>query len=56
MKPLLPGGEGLIRVHGELWQAESAQPVQEGKTVRIVRVEGLKLHVEPVDAAVSIVK
>jgi len=29
-------------VHGELWRAESAQPVQEGKTVRIVQVEGLK--------------
>jgi membrane-bound ClpP family serine protease len=46
----------LVRVHGELWQAESAQPVQEGKTVRVMRVEGLKLFVEPADAAGSMVK
>ena len=53
VKPLQSGAEGMIRVHGELWQAESAQPVQEGQTVRIVRVEGLKLYVEPANAAVS---
>jgi membrane-bound serine protease (ClpP class) len=56
VKLLQSGAEGMIRVHGELWRAESAQPVQEGKTVRIVRVEGLKLHVEPADAAVSMTK
>jgi len=56
VKLLQSGAEGLVRVHGELWQAESAQPVQEGKTVRVVRVEGLKLYVEPADAAGSMVK
>jgi membrane-bound serine protease (ClpP class) len=56
VKPLQSGAEGMIRVHGELWQAESAQPVQEGQTVRIVRVEGLKLYVEPANAAVSMAK
>jgi len=56
VKLLQSGAEGLVRVHGELWQAEAAEPVQEGKTVRIVRVEGLKLYVEPADAAVSIAK
>jgi membrane-bound serine protease (ClpP class) len=56
VKLLQSGAEGLVRVHGELWQAEAAEPVQEGKTVRVVRVEGLKLHVEPADAAVSIAK
>src|SRR5713226_2179338 len=56
VKLLQSGAEGLVRVHGELWQAESAQPVQEGKTVRIVRIEGLKLYVEPADAAVSLAK
>jgi membrane-bound serine protease (ClpP class) len=50
------GAEGMIRVHGELWQAESSQPVEEGKTVRVLRVDGLKLYVEPVDVAVSIAK
>ena len=47
------GGVGMVRVHGELWSAESAQPVQEGETVRVLRVEGLKLYVEPADVAVS---
>ena len=54
--PLPPGQEGMIRVHGELWRAESSRPVQEGETVRILRVEGLKLYVEPADVAVSATK
>lgn len=45
----LPGGEeGMIRVHGELWRAISNQPVPEGKPVRVVKIDGLKLYVEPV--------
>jgi membrane-bound serine protease (ClpP class) len=44
----LPGGEeGMIRVHGELWRAVSNQPVPEGKFVRVVKIDGLKLYVEP---------
>jgi membrane-bound serine protease (ClpP class) len=44
---------GMIRVHGELWQAVSPQAVSEGKPVRVRSVEGLKLHVEPEEAAVT---
>jgi len=47
------GTEGMIRVHGELWQAVSPRPVSEGKPVRVRSVEGLKLHVEPEEAAVA---
>jgi len=50
---LQAGGEGLVRVHGELWRAAASQPVPEGKTVRITKVEGLKLYVEPVEVAAS---
>ena len=53
---LAAGEEGMIRVHGELWRAESSRPVQEGETVRVLRVEGLKLYVEPVDVTVSAAK
>jgi len=53
MAQLPAGGVGMVRVHGELWSAESAQPVQEGEAVRVLRVEGLKLYVEPADVAVS---
>jgi membrane-bound serine protease (ClpP class) len=56
VEALQSGAEGMVRVHGELWRAESAQPVPKGKTVKIVRVEGLKLYVEPTDAAVSMAK
>jgi membrane-bound serine protease (ClpP class) len=48
---LQAGAEGMVRVHGELWRAESTQPVQEGRTVRVTKVEGLKLYVEPAEAA-----
>jgi membrane-bound serine protease (ClpP class) len=47
------GAEGMIRIHGELWRAISQQPLPEGKAVRVLRMEGLKLHVEPVDATAS---
>ena len=44
-------GEGMIRVHGELWRAFSTAGISEGTRVRVLRVEGLKLEVEPVAAA-----
>jgi membrane-bound serine protease (ClpP class) len=47
------GAEGMIRVHGELWQAVSPRAVPEGRPVRVRSVEGLKLHVEPEEAAVT---
>jgi membrane protein implicated in regulation of membrane protease activity len=46
----------MVRVHGELWRAESSQLVREGETVRITKVEGLKLYVEPVEVATSSAK
>mgnify|MGYP003700424801 CR=1 FL=1 len=39
--------EGYVRIHGELWRARSDTPVAEGQKVRVNRVEGLTLHVEP---------
>jgi membrane-bound serine protease (ClpP class) len=43
-------GEGMIRVHGELWRAAASTPVPEGALVRVTRVEGLKLFVERKEA------
>ncbi|HTQ96240.1 MAG TPA: nodulation protein NfeD [Candidatus Acidoferrum sp.] len=40
-------GEGMIRVHGELWQATSRSQIPVGGKVRVLRVDGLKLDVEP---------
>ena len=53
---LSAGAEGMVRVHGELWRAESSRPVEEGEAVRILHVEGLKLYVEPAGTAVSAAK
>jgi membrane-bound serine protease (ClpP class) len=40
---------GYVRVHGELWKAESVSgKIEKGKKVKVVRMEGLKLFVEPV--------
>jgi membrane-bound serine protease (ClpP class) len=47
------GVEGMIRVHGELWQAVSSRSVPAGKSVKVLRVEGLKLAVEPVEAVTA---
>jgi membrane-bound serine protease (ClpP class) len=44
--PLAPSG--TVFVQGEYWNAESEVPVEKGMYVRVVSVEGLKLHVSPV--------
>jgi membrane-bound serine protease (ClpP class) len=39
---------GTVFLQGEYWNAESEVPVEKGGRVRVVSVEGLKLHVSPV--------
>jgi membrane-bound serine protease (ClpP class) len=47
---LSANGEGMVRVHGELWRATATEDLPEGARVRVCHVEGLKLAVEPVGA------
>ncbi len=39
--------EGLVRVHGEIWKAHSSTPVHLGQRLRVRRVDGLLVYVEP---------
>jgi len=39
---------GTVFVHGTLWSARSATPIEVGEAVRVIGVEGLKLTVERV--------
>jgi membrane-bound serine protease (ClpP class) len=48
---LAAGVAGMVRVHGELWQAISEQPAEAGTTVRVRKIAGLKLYVEPEQAS-----
>jgi len=41
--------EGKVLVHGELWDARAEQHVPPGGRVRVRKVEGLTLHVEPAE-------
>jgi len=46
--PLAPAGPtGKVFVHGELWNARAAVPVEVGTRVRVVAVRGLEVTVEP---------
>jgi membrane-bound serine protease (ClpP class) len=49
-------GEGMIRVHGELWRAGAGENIPAGGKVRVLRVDGLKLEVEPLAPGTSIEK
>jgi membrane-bound serine protease (ClpP class) len=40
---------GHVLVHGELWKASTAQPVRKGQKLRVKKVDGLLLTVEPLD-------
>jgi len=46
---LKSGVEGMIRIHGESWRAVSDKDVAASGAVRVLRMEGLKLFVEPVE-------
>jgi membrane-bound serine protease (ClpP class) len=39
--------EGWVRVHDENWRAHSAMSLRRGQRVRVTRIEGLMLSVEP---------
>jgi membrane-bound serine protease (ClpP class) len=40
-------GEGTVWIHGESWQARGPETMGTGDTVRVTKIEGLVLHVEP---------
>lgn len=40
---------GQVLIHGEYWSAVSDVPVEKGARVRVVRVEQLKVRVEPIE-------
>src|SRR5262245_35811932 len=40
---------GMVQVRGELWQATAADTITQGTRVRVLRVDGLTLYVEPLD-------
>lgn len=39
--------EGRIQIHGESWLARTHTPLKRGQDVRVTRIDGLTLHVEP---------
>jgi membrane-bound serine protease (ClpP class) len=39
---------GLVHVHGENWSAQTQVPLQAGQRVRVTKLEGLTLWVEPI--------
>jgi membrane-bound serine protease (ClpP class) len=41
---------GMVRVHGELWKAESVSGnIEAGRRIRVTAVNNLTLHVEPLN-------
>lgn len=47
------GGTGMVFVHGELWRASAPNgaTIPKGSRVRVKKIEGLLLHVEPVKSS-----
>ncbi len=42
-------GRGRVRVHGEIWQADAATPLEPGAAVRVTALDGLTVRVEPAE-------
>jgi membrane protein implicated in regulation of membrane protease activity len=47
--PLAPSEPGLVDMRGEIWRAVSSVALSAGQPVRVMRVDGLMLTVEPAD-------
>ncbi|HEY1423824.1 MAG TPA: nodulation protein NfeD [Candidatus Acidoferrum sp.] len=47
---LQSGVAGMIRIHGEMWRGLADQDIAVGAAVRVRKIEGLTLHVEPAAA------
>jgi membrane protein implicated in regulation of membrane protease activity len=45
---------GQVRVQGELWEATCPEGADSGETVRVSRVEGLILVVQPVESGLGL--
>jgi membrane-bound serine protease (ClpP class) len=45
-------GKGRIRIHGEIWSAESATALRRGDKVQVVAIDGLVLKVQPLNQEV----
>jgi len=43
-----PGRKGRVATHGEIWTATAAEPIGEGDSIAVVRVDGLTLTVRKV--------
>ena len=44
------GSKGMVLIHGELWRAAASEPIGKGAQVRVNKIQGLTLFVEPVRA------
>ncbi len=44
-----PGKTGIVYVENEDWSATSNKFIKKGERVRVVKIEGLKLYVEPIE-------
>jgi len=40
---------GMLRVHGEIWQAESDEPIRKGEAAEVAEIVGLKLRVRKIE-------
>lgn len=45
------GASGMVLVHGELWRAAAGESIPKGTRVRVSRIDGLTLTVEPLRTA-----
>jgi membrane protein implicated in regulation of membrane protease activity len=46
---MTPSEPGLVDMRGEIWRAVSSVALPAGQPVRVLRVDGLTLTVEPAD-------
>ena len=41
--------QGMVRIHGEIWQVVANTPLKRGDRVKVTQLDGLILKVEPAE-------
>lgn len=42
---------GQVKINGEIWEAHASKTIRAGDSVRVTRVDGLSLEVEPAETS-----
>lgn len=53
IEEIVPHNGGLVKIDGDVWKAVASQTIEDGQTVNIEKIEGIKLVVKPIEKKIK---